>query len=78
MPAIAYRTPLSEEMREEFEGLNLHGMSQETIACAECKTEYVLIYPDGSSAETMRAYRLGVESGMQDCARHSPQIRLSF
>jgi hypothetical protein len=78
MSALVYRRPLSEGSQNEFNGLDLRGTKQDVIKCGECKTEYVLIYPDGADDELLVRYRHEVTANLGNCGNHISRMEFKF
>jgi hypothetical protein len=75
MSAVAYLKPLSSEMQQQFDSLNLSETTQEVIRCTTgCGAEYVLIYPQSIGADTLEKCRNNVLGYMGKCGSHQPRI----
>jgi hypothetical protein len=78
MAAVAYLTPLSNEMQQQFDSLNLNETRQEEIFCTGCGVRYVLVYPENAGAEVLAGYRNAVLGNMGNCGAHQPRITFNY
>lgn len=79
MPIMAYKNPVPDQWRPEFDGLDLRGTLQRRIACSgRCGTEYVLIYPDGTDEERVQQYVEEVHRSMHACGHHPGRMEFRF
>ena len=77
MSAIAYRKPLSEGNRHEFDSMDLRDKKQEVISCPQCQSEYVLIYPAVADDELLARYKHEIEAHMGRCRHIHQQYSLT-
>lgn len=78
--AIAYKVPLPENYRAEFDNLDLRRTQQSRIECPHgCGTTYALIYnPAEVDAVMLDYYRQQVEIAIGACNGHPGKIALNF
>ena len=79
MPIIAYKNPVPQEWRSEFEGLDLRRTAQRAIDCSGgCGTQYVLIYPEATEEEKVLQYVEEVHRSMHACGHHPGRMEFRF
>lgn len=78
MSAIAYRRPLSEVNRHEFDSMDLRDTGQAVITCADCQAEYVLLYPAAATDDLVTQYKHEVTANMRRCEQHPSRMQFNF
>lgn len=79
MPILAYKNPVPQEWRAEFDSLDLNGIAQRRIDCSTgCGTQYVLLYPQGTGEERVQQYVEEVHRWMKACEHHPGRIDFRF
>lgn len=78
MSALVYRRPLSDGNQNEFDALDLRGTKQDVIRCAQCQSEYVLIYPAAADDDLLARYRHEVMANMGNCEHHRSRMEFKF
>jgi hypothetical protein len=78
MPAYAYKNPVPQGWRAEFEGRNLRNTRQWRIPCQQnCGVEYVLIYPADANDQLLNRYIQSINMAMQNCGHHVGRIEIN-
>jgi hypothetical protein len=77
--AVAYKIPLSESYRNEFDGLDLRHKKQTEVKClCQCDARYCLITDEDETAEMIAYYSVQIIAKVGACNQHPPKIVLNF
>lgn len=76
---VAYKIPLPENFRDEFDALDLRGTKQTVLECAlACGARYSLITAEDASPEAIAEYSSGIQKAIGGCNQHPGKILLNF
>ncbi len=76
---VAYKNPLSENYRAEFDVLDLRGTKQTVVECPfACGVQYSLITPEDETPEMIAYYRVRIQVAIGACGQHPGKVALNF
>jgi hypothetical protein len=76
---VAYRIPLPQDYRDEFDELDLRGTKQTVVECpAVCGARYSLITAEDAPPDLLAHYRDRIQVAIGACNEHPGKIVLNF